>query len=282
MRTLSGQYPVNNKLTDFSFEVAENWEELTPEQYAHILQILTYQKADPYTLKASFISLLCGNKHFPIIATFDEDELTGLLPIIDFIFTTRPPVVNKFPILNINKKECHAPADDLSNIGFAEWCFAYQFYQLYFEFKNAAYLNQLIACLYRPADSEQNENNENYSGDLRFPFNENLIEKRAKSVAAIEEHIKHAVLVWFSSALLQVMDRLPNVFPPVDTAQQQQQEEQEAKQENPTNWMTIFRELLGPKWGTANQLKFENAMFVLDGLEEQHIAFKQAKESAIA
>lgn len=281
MKTISGQFPHKGKLKDFSFKVAENWQELQPMQFARILQLLTYQKADPYTLRASFISILCGHENFPVIAALDEDDLTGMLPLIDFIFNTRPQVCNKFQTINLNKKKCLAPAEDLSNIGFGEWCFAYQFYQLYYEFGNEAYLNQLIACLYRPADPAQTEENPDFTGDSRLKFNENLIAKNAKSVEAVEMHIKHAILVWFSTALLSVMDDRPHVFPPADPKAVRPDESVETK-EDPTNWLTIFRELLGAKWGTTEQLKHTNAMFVLDGLEEQHIAFAEAKSQVTA
>lgn len=275
MKRISGQYPNKGRFKDFEFYVAESWEELTPQQYAHILQLLTYQKADEFTLQASLLSLLCGHKNFPVIAALEEEDLQALIPLIEFIKESRPQPKNKFPTLKINGKTYHAPNDDLSNISFGEWCFAYQFYQLYYEFGDINYLNQLVATIYRLPDPTQTDENPDFNGDIRLKFNENLIAKIAKGVADIEAHIKHAILVWFSAALLEVMDARRKVFPPVEKKVQTNQEE---TPENPTNWLTIFRELLGPKWGTTDQLKHTNALFVLDGLEDQHIAFEEAQK----
>lgn len=284
MRKISGTYQRLGNLTDYEVEIAENWEELNAEQYAAILQVLTYAKADKHTVFLSLLSLLFKPKNFHILTYFDDEQLYALIPLIDFILNTRPPVSNKFPKLKINKKECFAPNDNLSNICFGEWCFAYQFYQLYYEFKDDTYLNMLIATLYRVADPEQTTNNVKFTGDVRQLFNENLIDKHALGVAAIPSHLKVAVLTWFSSALLAVMDARQRVFPKAikkpEEAEATTDQEAEDTKGNITDWMTIFRELLGPKWGTTEQLKYTNAMFVLDGLEEQHIAFEEAKANS--
>jgi len=284
MKKVSGTFQRLGNLTDYEVSIAENWEELNPQQYASVLQILTYAKADKDTVFVSLISLLFEQKNFHILTYFDDEQLYALMPLIDFILNTRPPVINKFPKLKINKKECIAPNDDLSNICFGEWCFAYQFYQLYYEFKDDKYLNMLIATLYRVADPKQNENNLNYTGDLRYIFNENLLYKHAFDVASIPSPYKTAVITWFSSALLSVMDARQRVFPKAiktpEEAETAPEKETEETKGNITDWMTVFRELLGPKWGTTEQLKYTNAMFVLDGLEEQHIAFEEAKANS--
>lgn len=277
MRVLTGE--IEGK--DYHVEIASNWEELNPNQAASILQTISYKNADATWIKVSVLSLLFTSKNFHILTSLEEDQVYALIPLTDFVFNTKPELKNYFPEINLKKKKHIAPKVDLSNIGFGEWCFAYEYYNWYFKTRNEDFLNKLIATLYRPIDVNSSEDSPEYSGDLREIFNENLIEKRAKSVCSIQTERKTAILTWFSLALLNVMDRFPHVFPKSEQDPEITDEERElVKQQNPekpTNWITIFRELLGPKFGTSEQLKFTNAQFVLAYLEEQHIAFKEAK-----
>lgn len=273
MKTISGNYQKGEKIHDFSFPLPDCWEELSPSQTAAILHTLSFKKADEYTIKVSVMVLMAGHQNFYTISCLTEDDLYCLVELCNWIFTTRPPVKNSFPQLKLRRKIYHAPNDDLSNLCFGEWCFAYEFYKLYHATNNLEYLNKLIATLYRlPNDIAKDD--VNYNGDSRLPFNENLIEYIAKSVSDIDYGRKIAVLTWFTSALLPFMDARPHVFP--KTEETQVEDNDEAILDNRT-WLTVFRELLGPKFGTAEQLKYTNAMFVLDFLEEQHIAYEEAK-----
>jgi hypothetical protein len=156
----------------------------------------------------------------------------------------------------------------------------FQFYSYYRKTNDIVWLEKMIATLYRPADPTQVVDSVTFSGDVRERFNENLIEKRALSVRDIPEKFKLAVFGWFTAAVNQVMMYRPNVFPPVPEGSEFQ--EQGEQPEDGRTWLSVFRELLGPKWGTSEQLKFTNSMFVLDALEEQKIAYDEAMKAAKA
>lgn len=280
MRRISGHYTrLDEKQVEFDFEIPSSWEELDGHQYATVLQVLSYHNADRFVIGASLIALLC-QKNWDVVSNLPQDELYDLLPLTNFMIEEQPPVKNYFPVLKIRKKQCHAPAADLSNIGFGEWCFVFQFYSYYRKTNDIVWLEKMIATLYRPADPTQVVDSVTFSGDVRERFNENLIEKRALSVRDVPEKFKLAVFGWFTAAINQVMMYRPNVFPPVpEGAELQDQEEQP---EDGRTWLSVFRELLGPKWGISDQLKFTNAMFVLDALEEQKIAYDEAMKAAKA
>lgn len=275
MRTINGHYIKDSKEVLFNCKVPERWHELERKQFASIIQVMNFRKADKHTIAISLVALLFGKENFHILTGLTDDLLCALVPLTNFLVEEKPEVKNFFPELKIRKKKSLAPADDLSNITFGEWCFIFQFYQYYQIDQDVSWLNKLIAVLYRPADPEQDPDSAKFKGDLREVFNENLISKRAKDVAAIEKKYKDAVLAWFILAIHQVMDRRPNVFP----ASAENDPEAPAVTEQPDQsrtWMSIFRELLGPKWGTAEQLKNTNAMFVLDALEEQQISYNES------
>ena len=294
MRNLSGTYIKDNAEKSFAIAVPSAWDELEPHQFATIIQVLHYQKADKYTASVSLLALLFGAKHYHVLRGLQNDDpeqdyLHSLVPLTNFLVEEKPPIKNFFPSLKINKKICLAPAEDLSNINFGEWCFMYQFYQYYLIDQNEHWMNSLIALLYRPADPSQDPDRADYKGDMREVFNENLIAKRAKDVAAIESKFKLAVLAWFTVAIQAVMERRPEVFPMAapdqdDVPMDENSPAEPISQVMPSDrtWLTVFRELLGPKWGTADQLKVTNAMFVLDALEEQQIAYNEAMSKSPA
>lgn len=273
MRKINGHYTDQFvKQHAYSAEIPESWDELNAGQYAMLLQLLTYANADKHTIGASMLSVLFGPKNCHILNNLPDDLLYELMPFTNFVFETAPPPNNRFPKLKLRKKKCFAPADDLSNIGFGEWCFAYQFYTYFIKTGEIEFLNRLIATLYRPTDPEQTPNSPDFKGDIRLPFNENLIESQAKAVADVSERIKTAILGWLRVTFSSIQDSRPNAFPEPEKDVTGNIKEQA---DDARTWLTVFRELLGPKWGTVDQLKYTNAMFVLDHLEEQQLEFNR-------
>jgi len=298
MRSLTGAYIKNGKEVKYSFQVPSSWSELNGHQYAAIITVLNYTKADRFVIATSLLALLFGKENFHVLehmiptvspknmSLLDDEDLANdyrdeLIALANFLFE-EPPAQNFLPKLKIRKVPCLAPADNLSNLSFGEWCFAFQYYTNYRITQDLSWLDKMIACLYRPADPAQDPTSVNYKGDLREVFNENLITKRAKDVAAIESRFKLAVWAWFTAAVNQVMAMRPNVFPKTPDTVDEDQEEQAAYHSDQRTWLSVFRELLGPKWGTTEQLKHTNAMFVLDAMEEQQIAYKESGQNTPA
>lgn len=280
MRNIKGSYIKGYHQVPYQAEIPGQWEELDAKQFAAIIQVMHYRKADRHTVLVSLLALLFGKENWHILEGLNsknpqENFLYELLPLTNFLTESTPPVKNFFPTLKIRKKICAAPADSLGNLSFGEWCFAFQFYQYYSLTGDPGWLDKLIAVLYRPIDPEQIPGTLNFTGDVREIFNENLIESRAKDVAHIESRFKLSVLAWFTVAVQELQKFRPNLFPEKEQTSEHDPQEVDGPQNNRT-WLSVFRELLGPKWGTTEQLKNTNAMFVLDALEEQQIAYDEA------
>lgn len=280
MKKITGAYLLNNKEIPFDIQIPSSWHELTKAQFGRVIKVLSFSKADKYTISVSLLALLFDSKNWHVLRNQSDEYLTALLPCTNFILEDKPPLKNHFPTLTINKKKNLAPADDLSNIGFGEWCFAHQYYIYYSITQDKTWLDKLIATIYRPKDENQNPGDVNFTGDEREKFNENLIEKRSLCVAHIQAHIKLAILAWFKVAINEIAEFRPHVFPPSPAADPENThpEPQSQPENDSRTWLTIFRELLGPKWGTTAQLKYTNAMFILDELEERHIAYLEAQK----
>jgi len=275
MIPIAGAYIKDNKEVPFSAEIPSRWEELDAHQYATIVEIRGFSKADPFTMAMSLLTILMGTENYHILYYLPDEDKHSLVTLTDFIMNVSVPVKNFFPKLNLRKKEYFAPSDHLSELNFGEWCFAYQAWDYYTKFKDEQFLNELIAILYRQKSTDPMALEK--VGDIREAFNENIISKHAKSVANLQSRIKLAVYAWFTSALTQQMSYRPTAFP-VGAADVEEPKEGTA----PATIFTLFRELLGPKWGTTGVLRLENADFVLDGLEEMRISYKESQKSAIA
>lgn len=267
MKEISGHYlSRKGKTILFNVEIAADWNELNVYQTAALLEVLTWSKLPAAHKVAIYLAVLFGQEAH-VVYNLPDEELTGLAPLTNFIVETKPQSINPLPLVLCGGRGYLSAAADLSNIGFGEWCFAYQVYHYYCQAKNDDLLDQLIAIVYRPRDLAITVNSAGYTGDLRLQFNENHIAGRAKLLAGLDPIIKHTVLAWFASALFNVMQQRPHIFP------QRREDDYLAAPVNDESrtWFTVFRELLGPKWGTEDKLKYTNAMFILDALEDQEI-----------
>lgn len=275
MKSIAGEYLKGQKAIKFNAEIPNQWAELDKDQFSTIIQVLHFRKADPYTVSVSLLALLFGVKHFHILEGLPDEYLHSLVPLTNFLIEEKPAVKNHFPELKLKGKKCAAPDDDLSNIGFGEWCYAFEAYNYYKRSNDILGLNTLIATLYRPIDDTIKKDSASFPGDTREKFNEALLENHTKSVAAVDEKTKLAILAWFTVALLGVTALRPHVFP---VRHDEEPAEASMPDQGSRTWLTVFRELLGPKWGKIDDLKYTNAMFVLDELEDRQIEYEKVKK----
>src|SRR3546814_7101406 len=105
-----------------------------------------------------------------------------------------------------------------------------------------------------------------FDGYIWLPFKESLIDAQSKHFTGVREYVKNSIVAWFQVALDAVADQRPHLFPKRDD-ESLEPEAPTDQQPDGRTWLDVFRELLGPKWGTIEQLKSTNAMFVLDELE---------------
>ncbi|MBC8053739.1 MAG: hypothetical protein H7Y13_11810 [Sphingobacteriaceae bacterium] len=284
MRHIHGLYKTEkNKRKKFAIDIAGSWDEMQPGQFgAAIFCLQVTTKADPERIKLSLLALLF-EKHWPILAgVTDEEKYILKEELTKFFFETEPPLKNLYPKLKLKTADL-IPADlDLSNIGFGEWCFLDTYMSFFYRSQgDEEWLDKMIATVYRPTDPEANINSPNYTGDLREPFNENLIPGRVKLITGLKRNEKMAIFQWISIALKHAKDARPFVFPepvkeldehgnpvPVTLAEEAQSD---------GSWSDIYSDLIGPKFGTSMELKHTNAFFVLDYLNKEQRQWTEFK-----
>src|SRR5690606_13111795 len=145
-------------------QVPENWSELTVQQFSTVVTVLYFRKADPFVVRTSLLTALFDAKNWHVLQHLPDEFIYELLPLTDWIFTLHPPAENRFPEIRVPDRLI-APADDLSNLTFGEWCFAHQLLQHYVRTWDDQWLDRLIAVLYRSNDTGRSPKDPDWNGD---------------------------------------------------------------------------------------------------------------------
>ncbi|MDX5510635.1 MAG: hypothetical protein LPK01_00315 [Hymenobacteraceae bacterium] len=111
-------------------------------------------------------------------------------------------------------RKYYGPRERLRNISFLEFIFADTYFIHYTQNQEEELLNKFIACLYRERTWCHfiKRKLPNYSGDIRQPFNENLIEERARLLAKLPVEEKFAILTWYRGCRDYLEKEYPHVF----------------------------------------------------------------------
>jgi hypothetical protein len=99
------------------------------------------------------------------------------------------------------------PGDSLSNSTYEEYIRCLVSASEYSRGDSAG-LDRLICAMYRPGNSENAAEN----GDFRQPFNDNLVQHRAKFVANLHPVLKSAIMLQFNGAIRNLANIFPNAF----------------------------------------------------------------------
>jgi len=213
--------------------VPSDLDEMTPQQYRYVMQQVVFLNAgrideDAFRLRV-FYKLANIQRDWRTIlwerfssktAVEEKNANAYILSKIYTGFLFKPSeknekqleinydsVVNYLPVLKAGASY-HGPADLLQDLTFGEFSAAIEYMNQYFLDKEIATLNMMIACLYRPAGG----NPDNNGGRIREPFNKYRIIALAKPLNKIQPWQRTAILLWFTWCIkcLQVEDLIIN------------------------------------------------------------------------
>lgn len=139
-------------------------------------------------------------------------EYTDILKLVDFLFVPENFVFNVFKYLQIKGKKYYSVADRLENMKVREFIFAENYLRAYLDSSSDNDLNLFVACLYRRADQRKNPKSDNFDGDIRVEFNENVLENHAKNFIKINRNVKLAILLFFVESMNLFKKSYPLVF----------------------------------------------------------------------
>lgn len=120
-----------------------------------------------------------------------------------------------YPKLERKKKHYFPAADSLANISIYELGITFTLFESYLETNEEAYVDELIATLYRPSKPKTAKNKRsNYRGDRRLPLlgHESTIGPRQRHMAKLPPAVKQIILFWFASCRQVIIENYAGLF----------------------------------------------------------------------
>jgi hypothetical protein len=149
------------------------------------------------------------------------------------------------PVLWCRLRRYFGPRDNFRNLRFHEFIFADTYFLRYVQTNDEAWLDQLVAVLYRPQRAGYAPYSVKYEGDRREDFSEHLVAARAQRLARLPHYVKYAVLLWYRGCRHNLERRYDYVFT-----------ESTQKKAAGAGWQDVLHELAGTVHqldATANQ-----------------------------
>ncbi len=266
MRSVHIRFPLSLHSRHLGYQtlrrsVAAGWNELNARQLADVAEAL-FTISDPYARNLQLIRILLRLPWYRLLALSGEYML-DLEQLITFLLEENTLTRNLFPVLRFRspvsllRSPLYGPADGFSNIRFNEFVYAESWFMSYQETGETADLDRLIAVLYRPKDKKCDPTSPDYTGDVREPFNDNLIGMRDIWVSRLPRKIKLAILLWYTGCRMDLVESYENVF---------SGDKENAKAKQP--WLTMIRHVPSDKFGLISQIEAERVHTVLYHLDE--------------
>lgn len=165
----------------------------------------------------------------------------------------------------------HAPDDDLSNLTAEEVAFCFDIFEAYTKTKKTAYVDEIIAILYRPGKPATPHNIEQaFFGDIRQPYNPATVPLRQAQIAKMPLGVKNIIFFWFLSCRLAIVERYKAIF---------KEASGQEKQGGDYGWLGVFRNIAGNLKDTAAiaAMNHREVLIELDMLENQRLLAEMNK-----
>jgi len=268
------KYTKNNKQCIDDISVPETWNELSKKQLLYIAdywqawQLLAKNKLDLNRAKALlFVQLMKGTtvfnkkKRVTLIKGLTNEEQWALLQLTNFVFEKNTLTTCPFPVIKIGFKRFYAPNNKLGNIKALEFHFADFFYMKYVQTEQEEDLNNMIACIYRPAPKKSE------TGEKRIPFYSGKIEEYALAISKLSFAQKQSILLWYIGCRTFIVEKYSRLF---------SSENQSSAKNN--GWLPLIMALSGDKFGNYDQTSQTDLILILMEVEEAKERNKPAQK----
>lgn len=231
------------KINNDTYQCPSSWNELAGDQLLRIAELsplhlppaefkisllrslfgLETMKVKEKVIKGEICFLFKhGRKNIYIISALD---ISFIIQKFDFLFqikkdtggnntyTLRSRLTkNLIPEIKIGSEKFYGPSDGLTNLIFQEYIHTETLISKFNSTGDIAFLDKLIAVLYRPQSKDYNPDDANFSGDRREPFNDFIIDARASAVSKIDNTLKHAILMFYMGCTNHIQFLFKEVF----------------------------------------------------------------------
>lgn len=191
-----------------------------------------------------------------------DTELYDLAMLTEPFLESRPSAKCLLPTLTLRQRFpkpnllFHSAGDNMENLSFFEFIKCEKYYLDFCRRQQDSDLDNLAAIIYRPARKKYRPED----GDIRQPFNENVVAARAAAFAKLPRGAKLAVLLQYTAWRENLVLQFPLVFaPPTD----------EERGRPNYGWLAVLLNLAGDKFGDDEQTARKNIYIILAHLQIQ-------------
>lgn len=200
----------------------------------------------------------------------NAEQMVSLTTLIDFLNPIHDIdlIKNLIPKIRCRNKWFVGPADFLSNISIEEFAFADKAFIAFLKDRKFNDLGELVSILYRNKDIDASEDNDNYKGDIRVPFNSYKIEINQKRLKSIDLHIQICVFLFYWGCRNSLIKKYTNVFSSDNSYKASSLD---------LGWIQVIFDLSGEKFGTIQETSSHNMHLVMAYLDKEIIRSKKIK-----
>ena len=239
---------------NYTFNIPSKWGELSPKQTKKALKIL-FSKQDVTYQKMQLLCLLLGISMKILKKKFNAFQIADCFQHIKFITNLE---LDANPIKTLKAgwlgDTFYSPGNDFEKLTLAEFTQADTYAAQFIETHDKEHLDNLCAVLYRPKGA-LTENR-----DIRIPFNEYDIEKRAYQLSKAPYNRKLVAFWWYSWHKQNLTKALTEVF--------KKPKKGEGKKGN-GSWINFILGVAGSKFGDLKRTEETQALTVLYDANEQ-------------
>lgn len=196
-----------NKYTKKEYFIPENFNELTLKQLLKIIPLIE-AGGDRAALEVKCLQIILNVSKFRYFFISAEVKL-GLFPLIGWLFEENNLTEQKLP----HYKGLYGPKKEFDNIILKEFHHSETYYDEFLQDDAGSEkaLNHLIAVLYRKPKTFYNKK-QDIDGDIRKPFNENLVSYFAEQVSKWPRPVKLVILAYYHGSRQHIRQLYDPVF----------------------------------------------------------------------
>ncbi|MBS1684762.1 MAG: hypothetical protein JSS76_08410 [Bacteroidetes bacterium] len=257
------------------YQLPQSWEELTPEQFAAVADIL-FSRETNVDAAVPVINALLGwdddlRKAMKKAGNTDllpSEVWHKLVPRVQWVFGTKATTKNLIKVLDVepylNADKLYGPADNFDNLCIGEFDDAEYWYDIFqqSEYKDLHALDMLIAILYRARRKGASLEH----GDPREAYNRDLNEIRAAQIEKLPKGQRLAIFLWYNSCRSELFEGYRFLFTGGSKSKS-----------NMKGWTPIIFELAGKKFGDLDKTNQTPLKTILYELHLQHENIKELK-----
>lgn len=188
------------------------WNELSQAQLLQVMDTLFVSQYTGEQALLKLLKILCGMNYFQFFRS-PVDQLSEFLYLTTFLYTEQELTNNLIPEYFHKGEKYYGPAAGFDNLVMEEFAHTeFHFESWWNDKENFSHLDNLVACLYRPAKKGY-DHKRNPDGDPRQPFNEKLCSWNAiHAVRKWPLNVKLAIATWYGSCHRHLVSVNPEVF----------------------------------------------------------------------